>query len=357
MSAPPPNPHCIVELFEETPRREGGALKIAESNVQRFDNWEHEGLFEDVQIELSTEQMSQAEWRINDPDFKFIDRFSLADGVPLYGMRFYIGYGAELGEPVFKGVLARVQRGSRGLTLIAYDKGFLMRLEKRTGYNKGTDLAIMRKLVERNDLLFEGPGRGFAAEKLDSDMQDERNDWEQLSELANEAGLIPFVRQDTVFVKEPAKVGTPLLTLKYKEDFELLRDFDLTHKFPENQEGRPRRVEVRGRGRGGKRLSGSSGENKRGRVVVEAKRSLRTQTKAGGKRRAEATKGLDREHAFECQIRRTLAPGGRRADVRRTFRLENVGKLWSGDYIIDSLRYSMKGVAATYGLYRDTQAG
>ena len=105
--------------------------------------------------------------------------------------------------------------------------------------------------------------------------------------IAHDAGLLLWCREDTVFADYPAKVGTPKRELVYKKDFTLLRDFDLQFKLPENVAGRPKGVQVRGRARGGKRLTGQSEEAQRGHEEVRLKRDLATHTKARATLRAQ----------------------------------------------------------------------
>jgi hypothetical protein len=153
-------------------------------------------------------------------------------------------------------------------------------------------------------------------------------------------------------------VGTPKRTLVYKKDFTLLRDFDLAFKLPENKAGRPKGIEVRGRGRGGKRLHGKSGQNKRGHEVLRIKRDLSQHTQKRATARAQAQKELDREHAFTLTIRSIpWAPEARLIDVRDTVRIREMGKLFSGDYIADKVTYDLSPgkLTASLELHRDVK--
>lgn len=339
----PANPHAIIEL-----------------DGQRWDSWQDPRLFKGVSANLVTNEASEATWTVFDPEFRLIDKYTRADGVPLLTVRVWLGFGDELDEPVFKGLLARVERGSSDTTFRFYDMGFKMRLEKRTGYhNKADDVAIIRKLAQRNGLKFIGPDKPLNLGPHDAMAQDEKTDWEHAMERAEDSGLVLWVREDTLFAKQPAKVGTSKFTLAYKKDFDLLHGYDLSFKVPENQEGRPRRVEVRGRGRGGKRLVGHSDTSQRGTQAVTIKRDLPQHNKRAATRRAQAQKELQREHEFQCNVRHIRTPSGVRADVRDTIKLANVGKLFSGLYLCNSVGYEFGPgrLDTNLELYRDVASG
>jgi hypothetical protein len=326
-----------------------------------WDTFKHQGRVSRLGVELTTGECSQATFEIADKNFVFINKYSTADGVKLSTCRAWLGFGLSLGEPVFKGLLARVQRSESKTTFIAYDMGYLMRREQKTGYHKGTDLQIIEKLVTRTEigagkfLRFQGPAHPLKLEPHKAMAQDGQTDWEHISEIAHDAGLILWVRGDTVFADYPAKVGTPKRTLVYKKDFTLLRDFDLQFKLPENKAGRPKGIEVRSRGRGGKRLSGHSRISKRGHDELRIKKDISQHTQARATARAQAQKELDREHAFTLSIRKILSGG--RDDVRDTIRIKEVGKLFSGDYIADRVAYDLTPgkLTMSYELYRDVK--
>lgn len=336
------NPHAIVEF--------GG---------ERFDSWLDKSVVAEANVELTTNKSSEAMLRVFDKGFEFIDRFAPTEGVPLVDVRMWLGFGdaGSLGEPIFKGLLARIERGAAMTTFRAYDLGYKMRQIKRTEYHKGSDLDVLAKLAQRNGLMFEGPGTGVQLEKHDSLIQDEQNDWEHALERAREAGLVLYVRGDTLLAKEPAKVGTPKLTLVNRHDFTLLNDYALNYKLPENVGGRPRTVETRGRGRRGRRLTGESERDARGTEQVEIKRDLAIASRSHARRRAHAKKELDREHAFTLSLRTVPTLNTTRADVRDTLRLQEVGKLFSGDYLVDSAAHNLSagGFTSSYELYRDAR--
>lgn len=329
---------------------------IVEVNAERWDSFEHKQLFMQTRVELTTNEASEATWQVFDPKFTFIDKFSKAEGVQMLPVRVWMGFGQNMGEPVFKGLLARVERGSETTTFRAYDMGLKMRLKKRTQYHsRATDMQIIKKLAERNGLKFEGPSQQFGA-RVNATTQDARTDWEHAAELAEDAGLVLYVRGDTLFAKEPAKVGEPMLSLRYRKDFSLLHNFGLAYRLPENVEGR-KETEVRGRGRGGKRLSGRSSTHSRGHEAVEIKRDFKGAARSVAERRARAKKECEREHAFTATIQAVPALNEVRPDVRDTLQLKEVGKLFSGLYLCDRLTHTLgsSDFSTSYELYRDAK--
>lgn len=345
----PSNPHAIIEITRPG-EKDGQGLIV-------YDSWEQKRLFKNLSIELVTNETSEARFSFFDPDFRLLDEFSGADAIPQATVRVFLGYGQELGEPIFKGLLAQVEREQSATTFIAFDMGFKMKLIKKAGYkNKKDDLVILRELAKKNGLKFEGPEKPLKLEPHRAMMQDEQTDWEHAMERAREAGLVLFVRHDTIFAKYPAKVGKPVLTLTNRKDFFLQSGWNFIYRTPENQDARPRKVSVRGRGKGGKRLTGNSNVSARGRESVILKRDVSGKaTKSKLSRRAQAQKELDREHAFEGQIQIAFPPNGERLDVRNTVQIEAVGKLFSGKYICDAVSYDFVpgSLNLMIDLYRD----
>lgn len=320
-----------------------------------YDSWVNPRLFESVNVELPTGESAEARWTFFDPNFTLIDSYAGKDAIPMATVRIYLGYGEDLGEPVFKGLLAQVQRTDSSTTFIAYDMGFKMKLLKKAGYkNKKDDLAIIKQLATKNGLKFEGPEKPLKLEPHQAMAQDEQTDWEHALERAHDAGLLIFVRHDTLFAKYPAKVGKPVLTLKNKVDFVIQHNWEFVYRTPESKDGRPRLITVRGRGKGGKRIEGQSAKGQRGREHVVLKRSMKA-TKSRLTKRAQAQKELDREHAFEGHVEIVFPPTGELLDVRNTVTLESVGKLFSGDYICDRVSYSFEPgkLNMNLDLYRD----
>jgi hypothetical protein len=348
MTTLPDNPHAIIEVADAT----GGNRRV-------WDSWSQVRTIQSVRVDLPTNESAAAEIAVFDPDFKFIDNVATATGVPRLIARVWLGYGERLGGSVFKGLLARVERGPATTIFTAYDTGLKMKLEKKPGYHgKKTDVAILRDLAARNGLRFQGPG-AWPADGKPSSTQDEQTDWEFALEVARDAGLLLFVRHDTLFAVPPAKVGAPALTLENRKDFHLAADWSFAYKTPENQEGRPRKVTRRGRGRGGKRLDGESetsgkvGDRKR---IVLRRDTPGKHTKATLSARARAQKELEREHAFEAHLRAFWPVSGRRADVRDTVRVAGVGRLFGGDYLVDRAAYDFAPgkLEMSLDLYRDT---
>ena len=344
----PSNPHAIIEITRPD-KTDGGDLVI-------WDSWQQPRLFEKVSVELPTNQSAEAQFEFFDPQFRVIDSFAGASGIPMATVRIFLGYGQNLGEPIFKGLLAHVERGNSSTVFVAFDMGFKMKLVKKAGYkNKKNDLAILKDLAARNGLKFEGPEKPLQLEPHNAMMQDEQTDWEHAMERARDAGLVLFVRQDTLFAKYPAKVGTPVLRVENKKDFKMLNDFDFVYRTPESQDGRPRLIKVRRRGKAGKRVEGSSDKSSRGRENVVLKRDGAGKTKSKVTRRAQAQKELEREHAFEGHLSTSFPIGSERLDVRNTIEVEGIGKLFSGKYICDSVKYRFAPgeLNLDLNLYRD----
>ncbi|HEX8090486.1 MAG TPA: hypothetical protein VF762_16625 [Blastocatellia bacterium] len=333
------NPHSIVIL--------GG---------DRYDTWQDKQIVKHVEVELATDMSSEARLTCYDPRFKILDRYSTADGVPRLIVLIYMGFGQDLGQPVFKGLLDKVERSDTDTTFIFGDMGLKMRGGLNHEYHKGlNDLEIKAKLARRNDLAFEGPDKAVELEKHPSMIQDFKNDWEFAMERSRSSGFNMFVRQDTLFVKEPAKVGAPVLTLKYRKDFWMEHDYSLTYKLPENQQGRPKVVHRYGRGRGGKRLVGESGAHNRGHHPVEGRHDVAEHTKKYINRRAHAHKELQREPSFNCTVKSIPPLPGVRPDVRNTIEMQGLGELFSGLYLCDKVRHEHGGgtFVTEYNLYRD----
>lgn len=353
MTELPSNPHAIIEI-ERPGFSDGQGLVV-------WDSWQQQGLIKSVDVELVTNETCQATWSFFDPNFKVIDAFSGTDTIPMCNVRIFLGYGQDLGAPVFKGLLAQIRRGESSTDFIAFDMGFKMKLVKKAGYkNKKDDLAILKSLAERNGLKFEGPTTPLKLEAHKAIMQDEQTDWEWAMERARDSGLVIFVRQDTLFAKYPAKVETPILSLVNKKDFVLQSGWNFTYRTPENEDGRPRIVKIRRRGKGGKLLQGQSSVSSRGRenIMLKSDGSGKA-TKSKLTKRAQAQKELDREHAFDGQVEIAFPPSGERLDVRNTIELLEVGKLFSGKYIADSVNYQFAPgeLSLNLCLYRDISNG
>lgn len=340
MTTFPHNSHALVEV--------GG---------ERFDSWTHTQLFAGVEVDLTTNEASAASWSVVDPDFGFINRWTSEDGIAELPVRVWLGFGLAP-RPVFEGLLARVERGAATTTFRAYDRSLPMRRVQKTEYHRNlTDGEIISKLARRNGLNFEGPEPAVRLDKHRSEKQEAQTDWDYASQRAEEAGLVLYVRKGTLYAKEAAKTGEAVLTLAHKRDIYLKSDFSLGFKVPENQEGRPARVQVRSRGRGGRRLTGRAQEHERGTEHVEIKRDLRIKSQRQADRRAEARKALQREHAFSCTVSLLPAFEGALPDVRQTVALAELGRLFSGKYLVDRARYSFRPgrMDGSLELYRDIE--
>lgn len=140
-----------------------------------------------------------------------------------------------------------------------------------------------------------------------------------------------------------------------------LDEMSLSYRTPENTEGRPRTVEVRVRGRGGRMLAGRSKDqgHKRGAIELEIKRdtAARSKTKRGADLRADAVKALRRDHAFTCSVSLLPMFTGRRPDVRDTITLAGLGNLFSGNYLVDQIthRFGPGELEAEIELYRTSR--
>lgn len=327
-----------------------------------IDSWSPDCRIEGVEVELATNEASQAELRFFDPDpeFRLLQSLTSADGIAELPVRVWLGFGEAngLGGPVFEGLLARVERDFSTTILRCFDAGFKMRKVQRTEYHRNlTDLEIIARLAKRNGLRFEGPDERIALDKHKSEKQEGETDWAFAMKCAERAGLVLYVRGDTLFAKEAVKTGREVIVLKFREDFMLMDDFRLSYRVPENQEGTPARVETRGRGRGGRRLKGESQRERRGTELLELKRDLRVKSQRHADRRAEARKALQREHAFDCSVGVLPSFTGPRPDARSTVKLDKLGTLFSGKYLCDRVTHIFAPGELTMelDLYRDVK--
>lgn len=348
----PDDPRLILRI--ERPELSGGESLVT------YDTTVTTQLIKNASIELATNQSSEGRITFFDPKFRVIDAFSSATAKAVG--TFYLGYGDDLGEPVFKGVLAQIERGETDSTFIFYDMAYVMKLIKKAGYkNKTDDVAIINGLVGRNNsvlgkpLQFEGPDEDLKLEKHNTATQDFQSDWDWMMERARDAGLVIYVRQDTVFAKKPAKTGRPVMTIRNRVDFELQRDWDFVYRTPESLDGKPKVVKHRRRGRDGKFLKGTSTESGNGREEVTGKRDIAQPTQKKLSKRAQAQKDLDKEYAFEGRLTMAMPSNGVRLDYRNTVEVKGVGKLFSAKYVCRTVRYDFAPGRLNVGLemYRD----
>jgi len=340
------DPHAIIEITR--PGMTDGQGTVV------YDSWKAKRLFKSIDVELVTGETSQATITLFDPKFRVIDSFAPTAPTEQSVVRVWLGFGEDLGEPVFKGLLAQLERGDRDTTFTVFDMGYKMKLEKKAGYkNKKDDLAILKELATRNGLQFEGPENPLKLEPHNTATQDEQTDWEWFRERAEDAGLVFFVRHDTMFAKYPAKVGTPALTIRNRVDFNITPEFEFIFRTPENQDGKPKLIAHRRRGKAGQRVEGQSDVSPGTRTDVFLKKDAAKPTKSKLSKRAQAQKDLQREHAFEGHVE--IFMPSTRLDYRKTVAIENVGKLMSGNYICDTVTYSFAAghLNVTLDLYRD----
>lgn len=341
-------PHAIVEISR--PGMTDGQGTVI------YDSWTSKRLFKSVEVELVTSETSQAVITLFDPNFRVIDAFAPTVPTEQSVVRIWLGFGDDLGEPVFKGLLAQIERGDRDTIFTVFDMGYKMKLIKRAGYkNKLSDLDILEGLASRNGLQFEGPEGDLNLEPHNTATQDEQTDWEWFRERAEDAGLVFYVRHDTIFAKQPAKVGTPVMTLKNRVDFNISPDFEFIFRTPENQDGKPKVVQHRRRGKAGKRVEGESDQSPGQRTDVVIKKDQANPSKAKLSKRAQAQKELEREHAFEGHVEIIMPGKNTRLDYRKTIKVDNVGKLFSGDYVCDAVTHTFAPgrLNTILDLYRD----
>jgi hypothetical protein len=318
---------------------------IVEIDGRRYDSWENESLIIEATVELTSDKSSEATISVSDSDFKFTDRHLVSDGLRRATARFWMGFGNEqqLGEPLFKGMLARAEYDNQVSKFCFHDKSSEMRKEKKARYhNRMTYLQILRKLARENGLQFVGPTSADEGEVFDSIMQDGKTDWEFARKIARRAGLRLFVRGDTLFAVEANRTSAPVATINYPEDFLMLRGFGLSYKLPENKHGRPRKVQMRGRGRSATRLSGDAESGSRGTVELGLTEDLPKHTAKAAKHRAKASRESKREHAFEHHVSLLPVYEGGHIHVESTIMLTGLGEFYSGKYLVTESRYSSR---------------
>ena len=188
------SPHAIIQVGSE-----------------RFDSWVDKSLFAGLEVELTTDEASQAVWEVFDPTFQFLDRWTAGDGITMLGARVWIGYGADLGEPVFKGLLARVERSSATSAFRFFDMGFKMRQVKKTEYHKGLDdVGIIKKLAQRNGLQFSGPTPAIKLDVHKSLLQDAQTDWSTPRNAQTRRGWCSSFEATRSSAERPRRPARPL---------------------------------------------------------------------------------------------------------------------------------------------------
>lgn len=241
--------------------------------------------------------------------------------------------------------------------MVFHDKSSRMKQQKKARYHKRvSDLGLMRKIVQEYGYTFSGPTRKDDGDVHDDLIQFGRTDWQLLREVARRQGLRIWVHGDTFYAREAARVGSPVRSISIFPNDSLLRDYRFGHKLPEHKHGRPRRVQYRGRGEGGKLLVGDSDDSTRGVDEVEIKRDLPTHSRSAARRRAQGRKDRKREHAFSGHL--TLIPDyseGETIRLRDTVEVVNAGDFNSGLWLVDPMRYEFGPGRLTHTLdiYRD----
>jgi hypothetical protein len=339
----PRNPHSIVTIAGDT-----------------YDTWVNKSIVKEVAVELMTNQSCEGMLRVYDPQFKIIDKYSTPSGVPFDTMLFSMGFGPNISPVLFTGLLTSVERNDTDTIFRAYDLAHQMKITEKTEYhNNLTDVQIIKKLVTRNGLNFVGPTQDPGTGPHDSLIQDSQHDWHLMHERAKAAGLLVYCRGNTVYAQNPATLSTPLVTLYYKQypagPVMMLHNWDARYKLPENTAGRHKQVFKYARAAGGKRLTGKSDVNQRGHLGVHMTREIHQNKQAYANRMAQASKSLNREHAFVVAVRCPPEWPGVGPDNRDTVALVNFGKLFSGSYLVDKVFYqhNAHGMVTEFTLYRD----
>lgn len=315
---------------------------IVEIENRRFDSWRGTDLIASS-VELTSDKTGEGCVELYDPAFKIIDEF-LGGGAKPIQAKFWFNWKKDVGNALFVGRLARVEWSDQVTTLRFHDFSSKMKQQKKTRYfKKKSDLQILKKLAEDNDLKFSAKGNVADGQPLDSLMQSGITDWQLALKIGERAGLRLYVRGDTLYAVEAAKTGAVSNgTLILEKDFTLLRGFNLSYKMPENKKGRAKQTEVRARAKDGKRLVG---KNDTGGVAgtddLIVREDLPKPTVALLNRRASGKSNRRREYAFEHHLV-TLPTFNQIVELRNTLTLGGMGKFFSGNYIVTDIRYSFR---------------
>ncbi|HEY6334227.1 MAG TPA: hypothetical protein VI756_33240 [Blastocatellia bacterium] len=339
----PRNPHSIVVLGGDT-----------------YDTWSNPQIVKEVAVELATNQSSEGLLRVCDPQFKIVDKYANATGYPNLPMQFSMGFGPNLSPVLFQGKLQSVEREDTDTIFRAYDLAYQMKFQQKTEYhNNKTDVQIIQTLATRNGLNFVGPSTDPGTAPHVSLIQDSKHDWHLAHERAKAANLVIYCRLNTLYAQEPATYTSPIITLVYRgwatpPSPMMFHRWNGRYKLPENFAGRHQQFTRYGRAKGGKRLTGKSDKNQRGHVGLNMTHELHQNKQAYANRMAQASKALNREHAFVFAIRvpPTWEVG---PDNRDTVALTQFGKFFSGDYLLDKVHYehNAHGIVCELTPYRD----
>lgn len=313
---------------------------IVEIESTRFDSWAGEDLISSS-IDLTTDKTGEGCVELFDPDFQIIDKF-LGGGVKPLQAKFWYGWGNDLGNSIFAGSLARVEWSERITTLRFHDNSAKMKKEKKTRYfKKKSDIQILKQLAQDSGLKFSAKAGITESQPLESLMQAGKTDWELALKIAERAGLKLYVKDETLYAVEAGKTGTVVSSLIFEKDFTLLRGFNLSYKLPDNKKGRPKKIQVRGRTKDGKQLKGETTTGATGTTDIIVREDLPKQSVEMATRRAKGKTDKRREYAFESQLK-TLPTFRTILNLRDTLALAEMGKFFSGNYIVTDIRYNFR---------------
>lgn len=312
-----------------------------------LDSWQDDSYLVGASIDLASDKSGEATFSVVDPNFEFLDRFLTAS--KRLSAKFWLGWGRELGNEFFDGVLIGVSHSGGISEFRFHDKSVNLKGQKKARYHKKkSDIQILRELAAENDLQFSLNSKQSESEKFDDLVQRGKTDWEFAKEVAARAGLRLYVRGNTLFAVDAGttQVFDAVQTLAFGRDFEILQGFSLNYKLPESRKGRPKKTVVRGRSAGAAQLSAETVTGERGTADILISDDLPKHTLALAEKQAKAATNKRREYAFEHQLR-TLPSMRVRLDVRNTVTLAEMGKFFSGNYIVTDIRYEFAPGALT----------
>lgn len=326
--------------------------------VTRYDTLKGEGVVAGVSIDLTGDKSSRATLNVLDSEFAFTDRHLAEAVLKEVEARFWLGYGDDLGAPLFTGLLVRADSDGVTASFQFHDKSTKLKHKRVPRYHKKvSDYTLIEKLAGEEGMRFILLGADAdavaAAPVYDDHMQAGTSDWEEIRASARRAGLVVWVSGDgeTLYARPAGRVsGESVVPLVWGRDVRLLRGSRLTYKLPDNHRGRPRHVEVRGRGPGGRRLSEKSDESARGHGQVEVRRDLHQHSARGARHAAGGKKGRRRDHALEHTVRLLPVYEGKRIELRQTVHLYEAGAFYSGRHVVDRIGYEFRAGELTCDL-------
>lgn len=300
-----------------------------------------------VTVDLTTDKTSEAQITFADPDFEITDRHLDDTGLPRLGARVWLGYGEDLGEPHFKGVLAGHEHDGERAVFRFHDTGAKLKTDKKLRYHSGkSDFAILRSIAEEYEMSFVVLDDVQDGAAHDSLIQRGMTDWDFIQTIARRSGVRLWVEGDTIFAREAGKHGNAAQIITYRKDFLLVRPVSLSYKLPENRRGRHQSVRFHVRGADGRRLTGEDAGEERGRKHQSAGEDLPHHTRQEAARRARGKRLHVKESAFEHRIR-LLDAGASRFRLRSVLALAGCGDFYGGDYVIHAIRKEWRAGALT----------